>query len=80
MLVTTCWLVAAYANFILHVQYSRGELCWRDFMKYTFNIVMCQDICEPICFKQFDSCLNDLDVNSRAQGYGKSGTCAVILL
>ena len=23
----------------------------RDFMKYTFNIVMCQDICEPTCFK-----------------------------
>ena len=28
-----------------------GALCWWDFMKYTFNIVMCQDICERICFK-----------------------------
>ena len=27
------------------------ELCWYDFMKYTFYIVMCQDSCEPICFK-----------------------------
>ena len=27
------------------------EHCWRDFMKYTFDIVNCQDTCEPICFK-----------------------------
>ena len=27
------------------------ELCWRDFMTYTFGIVVCQDTCEPICFK-----------------------------
>ena len=27
------------------------KLCWCDFMKYMFNIVMCQDTCEPICFK-----------------------------
>ena len=29
---------------------ERGP-CWRDFMKYTLNTVMCQDTCEPICFK-----------------------------
>ena len=27
------------------------EVCRHDFMKYTFNIVMCQDTCELICFK-----------------------------
>ena len=27
------------------------ELCWCGCMKYAFNIVMCQDTCEPICFK-----------------------------
>ena len=26
-------------------------LCWRDLMKYTFNVVLCQNTCEPICFK-----------------------------
>ena len=30
---------------------ERRELCLHDFMKYTFDIVMCQDTCEPICFK-----------------------------
>ena len=27
------------------------ELCWREFMKYSFNIDMYQDTCEPVCFK-----------------------------
>ena len=27
------------------------ELCWRDFIKYMINIVVCRDACEPICFK-----------------------------
>ena len=27
------------------------ELCWHDFIKYMINIVLCWDICEPICFK-----------------------------
>ena len=27
------------------------ELCWHDFIKYTIKIVMCQDTCEPICFR-----------------------------
>ena len=51
---------------------------------------MCQDTCETTYFKlgmmlnitklQFDSSLNDLDVHSRSQGYGKATTCAVIVL
>ena len=56
-----------------------------------FNIVLCQDTCEVICFKlglilkhdealQFDSSLNYLDVHTRSQDYGKAGTCAVILM
>ena len=40
---------------VLNLFYSRiilrGELCWCDFMKYVFNIVLCQDTCEPIHFK-----------------------------
>ena len=28
------------------------ELCWHDFYAIcTFNIIMCQDTCEPVCFK-----------------------------
>ena len=27
------------------------ELCWHDFMKCTFNIILCQDTCESICYK-----------------------------
>ena len=30
---------------------KRRELWWRYFMEYTFNIVLCQDTCEPICYK-----------------------------
>ena len=44
-------------------------------MKYTINIVMCQDTCEPICFKlgiMLDTTKlyswNDLDVHSRVTG------------
>ena len=58
-------------------------------VKYTFDIVMCKDTCEPICFKlgmmvntsklYSDCILNDLDVHSRSQGYGKARTCAVIM-
>ena len=75
-------------KFILHNIQGR-ELCHHDFMKFVFKIVMCQDICEQMCFKlgmmlstteQFDSSLNDLDVHSRSQGYGKGRTCAVIHL
>ena len=62
------------------------------FLKYAFNIVMCQDtdIGELICCKfgmmlhtaklQFDSSFNDFDVHLRSQGYRKSRTCAVSLL
>ena len=51
---------------------------------------MCQDICEPVRFKfgmvlnttrlQFDYSLNDFNIHSRSQVYGKGRTCAVILL
>ena len=27
------------------------KLCWHDFIKYTYNIIMCQDTCEPVYFK-----------------------------
>ena len=27
------------------------ELCWHDFMKYTFNVVICQDTCQSVFFK-----------------------------
>ena len=58
------------------------ELCWCDSMKYTFSIIMCPDTCELICFKLdmmlnttellFGSSLNDIEVDSRSQGYGKT--------
>ena len=28
-----------------------GEVYWRDFMRYTFSVVLCQNTCKPICFK-----------------------------
>ena len=53
-------------------------------MKYTFNIVTSQNICELTCFKldmMLNSTklhsLNDVDVHSRSQGYRKPRTCAV---
>ena len=58
-------------------------------MKYTFNIVMCQNSFSLFqtwhgakhCYAvQFDSSFNELDVHSRSQDYGKGRTCAVILL
>ena len=61
-------------------------------MKYTFGVVMSQDTCDPIRCKlgmilnttklygQFESSLNDHDVYTRSQGYGKGTTFAVILL
>ena len=54
---TTCWLLKLMLNlfFTNHIQWR--ELGRHDFMKYTFNIVMCQDTCELICFK-FDVMLN----------------------
>ena len=32
-------------------QFSLRELCSHEFMKCTFNIVMCQNTCELICFE-----------------------------
>ena len=48
-----------------------------DFVKHTFNIVLCEDTRESICFKlgvlnTTKFCLNDLNVHSRSQGYGKA--------
>ena len=60
------------------------ELYQCDFMKYAFDIVMCQDTFELLRFK-LGKMLNtiklytlifnliDLDVHSRSQGYGKAG-------
>ena len=55
-----------------------------------FNIIMCPDACELICFKldmmlnttkeRFDSSLNDPDIHLRSQGFGKGRTCGVVVL
>ena len=89
---TTIWFVEAYAKFVFAQVVLKGENSANViFMKYTFNIVMCQDTYKLICFKlsvirkatkqtlQFDSSLNDLDVQPRSQSYRKTITCAAIL-
>ena len=43
---TTCRFVEGHATFCTS-NIQGKEL----FMKYTSNIIMCQDTCEPICFK-----------------------------
>ena len=48
---TTFWFVEAFARFSLHKYFQGRELCWFDCMKYTFYTALCQDNCEPICFK-----------------------------
>ena len=66
------------------------ELCSSDFVKYMFNIVMCQDICEPICFK-LGMMLNTIELYSLiphwmtlmfTQGHREAGSldCAVFVL
>ena len=48
-----------------------------DFIKYAINI-LCQDTCEPICFKHgvnLDT-TDDDDVHSRSEGHGKARPCA----
>ena len=52
---TTCW-------FFLKLMKGR-EFCWHDFMKYMFDIIICQDTCESICFK-FVMMLNTTELNS----------------
>ena len=56
-------------------------------MKYMFNIVVCQNICESICFKLSlmlsttrDHSLDGLDGHSRSQGLGKAGNSTAIML
>ena len=39
------------------------ELCWHDFKKYMFDMVMCQDTCEPISF-ELGMMLNTTDLYS----------------
>ena len=60
------------------------ELCLRDFANFAFSSGLRRDTCKPICFKigliHCDFKLNDLDLQSTVQGYGKAITCAVILL
>ena len=72
---TTCWFVEGNAKCILRKQYSKERtLTWlkkkKKKKKYTFNIVMCLDTCEPICFNlgmTLDTTklynLNNLDVH-----------------
>ena len=38
----TCWFVEAHAKFSLHSNIQGRDLCWYDFMKYMFKIIMCQ--------------------------------------
>ena len=42
-------LLKLMLNLFCTITIQGRELCWCDFMKYMFNSVMCQDICEPIC-------------------------------
>ena len=91
MLSQTAGLMKLKLNSVCTRNIQGRELCWRDFMKYTFNLVLCWGTCEPTCFKlgmklsttklhSLINSLNDLDVHSRWKGYGKANTCAVILL
>ena len=43
--------VEAHSKFILVSNIQGRELCWPDFIRYTINIVLCWDTCEPICFE-----------------------------
>ena len=43
---TTSWFVGVHANCFFAQVLLKG-----DFMKYSFNIVICEDTCQPICFK-----------------------------
>ena len=38
-------------HFVCRSKIQGTDLCQCDFMKCTFNIVMCQDTQKPICFK-----------------------------
>ena len=58
------------------------ELCPNDYIKYMFNIGLCSDAHEPFPFKLGPVIhlitytlkhLNDLDLDSRSQGYEKVG-------
>ena len=44
-------LLKLMLNLFFIIDIQGRELCWHDFMKYPYNIVLCQDTCELICFK-----------------------------
>ena len=51
MLPQSVGLLKLMLNFLCTSNIQGWELCWRDFMEYSFNIVMLRDACERICFK-----------------------------
>ena len=59
-----------------------------DFVRYAFNIVMCQDTCEPVCFKvvmmlnatRLHSLISVLTTLMFTQCHREARTCAVIVL
>ena len=48
---TNCMFAEPHARFSCTSNIQGRELCWRDYIKYTINIVLCRDTCEQICFK-----------------------------
>ena len=54
---TISWFVETHVDFFFFSFFfgtgniQRRELCWHDFTKYSINIVLWMDTCEPICFK-----------------------------
>ena len=70
-----------FVRFVLCDSYSKGRSLLRWFIKYTFNIGMHWDTCEPICFKlnimldmmklQNDYSFNNLGLHPRSQGWWK---------
>ena len=56
---TTCSFIEDHANRFLKTMLNLyctscnqdREFYWSDYIKYTINIVLCLNTCEPICFK-----------------------------
>ena len=76
-------------NLIVMTSAQEREVYLLDFMKYTCNIGLHLDSCEPVCLKlsmmvytlpsQFVSSLNNLDFAQGHMVMGKARTCAIIL-
>ena len=49
LLPQTAGLLKLFLNSVCTSSVQGRKLCWRDFIKHTLDIVMCQDTCEPIC-------------------------------